>query len=221
MRNRTLMLLMILSIGVGNRLTVGQTHGMKIANLGRTSANTQQSRQKEVAKIHSFGDVEKIVKYHFSKIDGFHDVGLINSKHLETLFPRLERAGWKVAERDRIVAKALPKGSFLDRELYSRKGKSFFNQIRKRPNVFENLDKISEMPHGKSSLHKLIHDIPNGAADAYKGLSTKNGKAWVHSLSKTRSGKHLKKSTGRIYDVPGLLAELKTSYDKARRTSSR
>ena len=159
---------------------------------------------------------KKIVKFHFSKIDGFYDVGLVNSKHLETLFPRLERAGWNVPERDKIVAKAMPAGSFLDKELHTRKGKAFFNEIRKRPNVFENLDKISQMPHGKSSLHKLIHDIPNGAADAYKGLSSKNGKAWVNSLSKTRSGKHLKKPTGRIYDLPGLLTELKTSYDKGR-----
>jgi hypothetical protein len=158
--------------------------------------------------------IEQVINAHFLAISGWHPQSLISQSNVETLWPELAKAGWKVSDTDAIV-KLVPRDEeFLARQMRTSAGKRFMRDVAvDYPAIYDRLDRISRQPSGQVNMAGLI-----AAPDAdltVRYMMTKEGsRSWASLLGMKE--KHIFSTpTGRLYT-----AELLTEYLKQLYTST-
>ncbi len=175
-----------------------------------TCGATAIAQQKEQVK--SFQDVQQIFEWHFANLSGYQTGMLLTTRDVKPLFDLLARAGWEVQNRDEILNRVIPSGSFLGKTLRTAKGDQFYRKISRNSGGMDHVERLSKLPHGQKSIQRLVYELPMGA-DFIKAISTSAGGEYLdRSVSKTRKGKNFGKKTGRIYTEDALSTALQASF---------
>ena len=120
----------------------------------------------------------------------------------------MAKKGWVVDDPDAVLERVLADDDVVVRQLRTKKGRAFWQEIRHLPGGIDRLDRIARMPQGKANVRDLIQKIPNGSS-WIEGLSTtRRGERTGTQLSQSRSGRDFNQPTGRIYTADALLEAL-------------
>jgi hypothetical protein len=161
-----------------------------------------------------FTDVEKIVAGHFSKAELAGDT-VISRSQVKPLFGKLLKAGWRVKEAEEIYKHVPADDDFIVEQLRTTKGVGFGNDVSAFPGAWDTIDRLAELPHGRSTIRRLVK-----GPDGYKMIeyitTSRGGANMATMLSQAPGGNAFKKPTGKIYTVPMLMDRLKESYTRAR-----
>jgi hypothetical protein len=148
---------------------------------------------------------------------------LLTRKDGAAVVNALAAIGWKLDDRKAFEKRFLDDGSFLVEKLGTAEGKKFLRQVAKMPLAVDRLDRLSQLPQGRSTVERLIK-----GPDGYKLLdymtNAKGGKDLATMLSKDGKG-DFNKPTGKIYMEDQLLPELEklhiAAQDALRKTAKR
>ncbi|MDZ7616997.1 MAG: hypothetical protein U1E05_08335 [Patescibacteria group bacterium] len=162
-----------------------------------------------------FAAVKSTVEQHYAAISEFEQGDLITRDQVEPLLAQLDRLGWNVADGQAILGQTLPPGEFLPGQLRgSKKGLAFMRAVSGMPLAYDRLDRLARLPHGKQTVHDMIHKA--GGTELVQYLTTaKGGKELGKMLTHAPRGHDFNKPTGRIYTVSQLLDQLEASYRRA------
>ena len=123
--------------------------------------------------------------------------------------------GWTVTDR-RIILSLVPDDSeFLIRQLRSHSGRSFMSRVSSYSNAYDRLDRLTRLPHGRQTMHDLIHGVGGEKMIEYM-TTTPGGKNLGKQLSNAPKGRDFNQPTGRIYTAKMLLGRLQKSYAAAK-----
>lgn len=181
-------------------------------------AVTPSKKSYQSAKLQNpvpkFIQLEAVVKLHFEKLRGFQPKGIIIESEVSPLFAKLQKAGWTISRHDRnaILKRVLPDGSFLAKELRTPAGKKFAAEIYKYPDGYDRMDRLSRMPQGRSTVSRLIIG-PDGYKMIKYMTTARGGKNLGKQLSHTPTGGKFNQSTKRIYTVKMLTKALEKLYN--------
>lgn len=165
-------------------------------------------------------EVREIVWRHFALLADYRPGDIIARSEVEPLFLQLQLIGWKVTNRKGILRKVPADNDFLIRKLVTPHGRKFMRRIANYPNAYDRLDRLSWLPHGRQTIHDMIHKP--GGDEMIKYLTTAPGGTELGKmLSKAPKGKGFNKPTGRIYTVNMLWERLKKSHAEAEKAASR
>ncbi|HEY1602269.1 MAG TPA: hypothetical protein VGG64_21885 [Pirellulales bacterium] len=159
-------------------------------------------------------EIESLTENYFASQPNFRPGEIISRSQVRGLFEELWRRGWKVPRQDELLRRVPDDSELLVRELRTKDGRKFSQQIARYPLSFDKLDRMSRMPTGKSILHRLVR-----GPDGYKLLQymaeAPGGNELGKMLGGTPTGRDFNKPTGRIYTVSNLLPELRTRHEES------
>lgn len=130
------------------------------------------------------------------------------------------QTGWRLNanQYEELVARGIEDRSFLARQLTSKEGRKFSRQISRYKLGFDQLDRMSSMPQGRSTVERLVH-----GPDGYKLLeymaTANGGRELAKMLSGTHRGGNFDAETGRIYDEMQLNAAFDRLLKQAGQTA--
>lgn len=87
----------------------------------------------ELKKIQSQDDVATVIKAYFQKQQSYRSGDLVTTKHVKPIVQLLGRKGWQVPAQDKLLARVIQSGSFLDQTFSTPEGKKFFREISRYP----------------------------------------------------------------------------------------
>ncbi len=155
-------------------------------------------------------DVKKMVTNHFKTLSGYQSGDLITGGQVEPLIKKFAQQGWEIANPDLPMKRMIKSGSYLDKTMNSRKGKTFFRQISSIKNGMDRVERMLSTKNGRSSIRQLVFEIPRGA-DYIKALATtSNGKL----LGNRQNGQNFNKPTGKIYTEKQLTEYLTKLFEQ-------
>ncbi|MBI1901890.1 MAG: hypothetical protein HYS13_12370 [Planctomycetia bacterium] len=171
-------------------------------------------KQAAPAGFPEFDAVKQAVEEHFAGIKGHEATDIISRSQAEGALDAVASLGWKVPDREEIVSQVPKDDEFLVKQLRTQKGTKFMRQIAKQAGGYDKVDRLSQLPDGKSIVSRLIAG-PDGhkLVDYLAGAS--GGKEMEKMLARTPRGKNFDKPTGRIYTMDQLIDRLATSYQAA------
>jgi len=164
----------------------------------------------------SFKQVQQAVLSRFATLPDYQPHDLITRGQVEPLFGHFERLGWKVADREEILAQVPSESDFLPRQLSTPTGRKFMRQIAGYPNAYDRLDRLSQLPHGKQTIRDLVRG-PGGAKMIKYMTESAGGGELGKLLSNAPRGREFNKATDRIYTVEKLLTRLEKSHQAAQK----
>ena len=126
----------------------------------------------------TFVQVESIVSKELRRLPKYCDGDILSQSQVEPIFAKLKSAGWSIRDRQSILNRVLPDGSFLVRNLRTEKGRVFAQQMARIPNGYDRLDRLSKLSTGHETIGHLI-DTPKGYELIEYMASTANGKNWA------------------------------------------
>ena len=185
--------------------------GSAAARAANVAAGAEEGKS-----LPAFTEVTKIVTRHFDALPNYRRGDLISRGQLGSLFGRLERAGWKVADRKEILEATPADTDFLVGQLRTQAGRKLMRKIAAYPGVYDRLDRLSRLPHGKKTVKALIRG-PDGHKMIRYMTTTPGGRKLGKQLSNAPKGGAFNKPTGRIYSVELLLRRLKQSHAAAQK----
>jgi hypothetical protein len=127
---------------------------------------------------------------------------------------KLERAGVQVPDAGTIAELGLPNDSFLVRELTTPAGRKFMHKLSGIPEVYDHLDRLSEIPRGQKTITDMIREKDGDKLIEYL-TTTKGGQKMGSMMGAVSGGVDLNKPTGRIYTVADFEEALKAALAKA------
>lgn len=154
------------------------------------------------------GEVQAFVTAHLSAGTDYQPGDLISRSVVEQLFQRMAKKGWVVDDPDAVLERVLADDDVVVRQLRTKKGRAFWQEIRHLPGGIDRLDRIARMPQGKANVRDLIQKIPNGSSWIEGLTTTRRGERTGTQLSQSRSGRDFNQPTGRIYTADALLEAL-------------
>ena len=137
---------------------------------------------------------------------------LITNSAVESLFRKLEKINWKVADRRDILKLVLSDSDWMARQFSSEQGREFMRQISELPGGYDRVDRLRRMPYGPQQIADLIRS-PDGYLMFEYMTTTQGGRNLGGMLSQGVNGRDFNSPTGRIYTELDLLKRLKKSYD--------
>jgi len=178
-------------------------------------AKTTVSKDKKSAAAGTFPTFETVTRTlekHLALNRSYRAGDLVTASVVESLFRKLEKINWKVADRKDILKSVLPDGDWMARQFSSGSGRDFMRQIADLPGGYDRVDRLRRMPYGQQQLADLMR-----SSDGYKLFeymtTTQGGKNLGAMLSQGVNGQDFNRPTGRIYTELDLLKRLKRSYD--------
>ncbi|MBI3465787.1 MAG: hypothetical protein HY000_22450 [Planctomycetes bacterium] len=154
------------------------------------------------------------MRKHFTDARGFEKSDLISRSQAEPVFNKLAELGWAVADKAAILS-ALPADSdLIVKELRSPQGRKFMRSIASYPDAYDRLDKLSQLPEGKSSIRTLIKGP--GGNKLLDFLTSSTGRPQAGELlAHSPEGHDFNRATGRLYTLDALVERLEQSYRAA------
>jgi hypothetical protein len=160
-----------------------------------------------------FEAIKKLVDEHFASDKEYRPKDLITRDQVAAVLDKLHKLGWRVRQRDAILADVPAQDEFLPKELRTRQGLKFMRQISSYPLAYDRLDRFSQMPQGKQTLRDLIRG-PDGYKLIEYMAESKGGKALGKQLANSKAGTDFNKPTGKIYTQDQLLSRLERAYEE-------
>lgn len=167
----------------------------------------------DAADLPKFAEVEATVRDVLNQAKDYQPGDLLTRKPVQTMLDRLERLGWKVADRGALEKKILDDGSFLVGKLQTSAGKKFMRQIAGMSLAYDRLDRLSQLPQGRSTVERLVRG-PDGYKLFDYMANDKGGRELAKMLSKDGKG-DFNRPTGKLYTEAQLLRELERLYAAA------
>jgi hypothetical protein len=164
-------------------------------------------------KFPTFEKVQETVEKHLALNRSYRSGDLITTSVVESLFRKLEKINWKVADRRDISKQVLPDSDWMARQFSSDSGHDFMRQIANLPGGYDRVDRLRRMPYGQQRIAALIQG-PDGYKMFEYMTTTQGGKNMGAMLSQGVNGEDFNHSTGRIYTELDLMKRLKRSYDR-------
>jgi hypothetical protein len=183
---------------------------------GNLLAKTPTSKDKKDAasgKFPTFEKVEQTVEKQLTANRSYRSGDLLTSSVVETLFRKLEKINWKVADRKDILKLVLPESDWMARQFSGDSGRNFMRQIANLPGGYDRVDRLRRMPYGQQQIADLVHS-PDGYLMFEYMTTTQGGKNLGNMLSQGVNGQDFNRPTGRIYTELDLVKRLKKSYDR-------
>jgi hypothetical protein len=172
-----------------------------------TAAEAPQSSQPD------FKIVIDTLKGFFGTLPDYQTGDLITQSQIADALHKLQDAGWRVSESERIVKLGLADDSFLAKELSTGAGRTFMRKIARHPGAYSQIDRLSSISRGQNIVRDLIRQ--RGGDEFVEYLTTtKGGRNLGGMLAGARHGADLNKPTGRIYTANDLVAELHREFKK-------
>jgi hypothetical protein len=158
--------------------------------------------------------ITQAVEWYFSTVPGYEKGDLITRSQIEKIIAKLESVGVKVPNAADVVKLGLAEDSFLVRELSTAEGKRFMRKMGAHSGMYTNLDRLSTIPRGQTTVHDLIRQKDGDKFIQYLA-TTKGGQRMGDMMGQARGGTDLNKPTGRIYTADDLIAVLKSAVAKS------
>jgi hypothetical protein len=136
---------------------------------------------------------------------------LLSQGQVSAALDAVGNAGWDVPERDAILDRALPDGSFLVKELATPAGRKFMRRLSRHPGAYLRLDRLSTIAGGQQIIRDLARQKDGDKLIEYLA-TTAGGQSLGRMAAGARHGTDLNKPTGRIYTADDLLAALEKAY---------
>jgi hypothetical protein len=159
-----------------------------------------------------FDAVTVAVAEHFRQSKTYRPDDIVTAGDVSTLFPKLEKLGWKVADQKKIQQQLLPDNDDMVKRLRTPKGRVFMQHVGKMPLGYDRLDRLRRMPHGQYRIRELV-DAPKGWEMIEYMTTTPNGKNLGKQLTNATDGKDFNRPTGKLYTERALVDRLQKSYD--------
>lgn len=167
----------------------------------------------DAADLPKFAEVEAAVADVLKQEKDYQPGDLLTRKQVKAMLDRIERLGWKLADRGALEKKVLDDGSFLVGKLGTTTGKKFMRQIEDLSMAYDRLDRLSQLPQGRNTVVRLIR-----GPDGYKLFdymsNDKGGRELAKMLSNNGKG-DFNQPTGNIYTEEQLLRELQKLHAAA------
>jgi hypothetical protein len=166
------------------------------------------------AELPSWDKVSKAFDGYFAKDPNRQPLDIITKNQTAPLFDELAKLGWRVSNRDQLLARVPGDNEFVVKTLRSKQGKQFMRDFSKYPDAYDKLDQLAKLPHGKSTVERLAK-----GPDGYKLLEymteSSGGKNLQKQLAESPKGRGFTGETGRLYTSGALKDALKRSYAAA------
>jgi hypothetical protein len=173
----------------------------------------------KVKSIPPFSEVQKTVWQHFQGQGDFQPVDLITREQVEPLLAQLERMGLPLPDAKQILDKLPAKGDFLVEQFCAPGGRKFMRRVAAAPNMYDRLDRLSQMPQGQQTIRGMINS-PGGEKTVDYMMKSPNGVGIGKILSSGSQAEQFGAPTGRIYTIDALLTRLQQSHAAAVKASS-
>ena len=189
------------------RLLLGTLMALFLLPAAATSAQGK-------TKIPSLDQVESMTEEFFARQPNYRPGEIISQSQVRGLFEEFWRYGWKVPRQDELLRLVPDDSEMLVRELRTKDGRKFAQQIARYPLSFDKLDRLSRMPTGKSAFHRLVRG-PDGYKLFQYMAEAPGGNELGKMLSGTPTGRDFNKPTGRIYTVSSLIPQLRARQEES------
>jgi hypothetical protein len=175
-----------------------------------TAASTDAAPQSAQSDING---VIHTLKQHFGSLPDYQTGDLITQSQIAEALEKLQDAGWKIPDAERIVKLAVADESFLAKELSTPAGRTFMRKIARHPGAYSQVDRLSSISRGQRILRDLVRQ--RGGDEFVEYLTTtKGGRKLGDMLAGAQHGVDLNKPTGRIYTANDLVAALHREFKK-------
>lgn len=168
--------------------------------------------------IPEWRQIELAVWRQFEALADYQPGQIITRGDAEPIFKH-KLMGWLGADRTAILNQLPEDDDFLVRQLRTRPGRKFGSQVAAYAHAYDRLDRLSRLPRGRRIVEDLIKS-PGGYKLIEYMTTSPGGAELGRMLSKAPKGKDFNGPTGRIYTVEMLLARLKQSHTKAKKTEA-
>lgn len=177
----------------------------------------------EPRALPDYKTVQSAMSKYLAKQREYKPGDLITRNQISGVLEAVEKStGWKLSEaqHDELVKRGVEDRSFLAKQLTTKSGREFSRHISRYKLGFDQLDRLSTMPQGRSTVERLAK-----GPDGYKLLeymATANG---GHELAKMLSnaaprGTNFEAATGKIYDEMQLDTALEKLHQAAQKKGS-
>lgn len=158
-----------------------------------------------------FSAVKAAVGKELRSRKGYRPGDILSRSDVRRALDAVEKRGWKVPDRKKILNDVLPDNDFLVRELRTRRGTVFMRKLSQVPQAYDRLDRLRRLPYGPRRIRELINN-PGGYTLILYLVGTRGGKNLGRYLSELPSGRKFNRPTRRIYSEQQLLQRLQRSY---------
>jgi hypothetical protein len=156
--------------------------------------------------------VARIVEQHFDSLANYQAGDLLTRTQVESVLQKLQDAGWKLPERERITDMTLADDSFLAKQFSTPAGRAFMRKIARHPGAYSQVDRLSSISGGQRIVRDLIGQRGGETFVEYL-TTTKGGRNLGDTLAHARRGVDLNKPTGRIYTANDLVVAVRVGRD--------
>ena len=163
----------------------------------------------------ALSEVRRIVVETLADRRDYQPGDLISRSEVNQVLSQLALLGWSPDDRAQIEADTLSDSSSLVRILRTTEGRRFMRKVAGQEQVFDRLDRISQVAGGEALLQSLVK-LPDGERFAMR--KPPRGRPDLLDLlpknasGKTRTIKDYDKRTGQIYSEADLIKRLEASY---------
>lgn len=158
----------------------------------------------------AMNDVAAAISKHLSHTRDYQAGDLITRLEIDgALEAAAKQTGWRLTakQHDELVARGVEDRSFLAKQLTSKSGRAFSRHIAKFQLGYDQLDRLSHMPQGRSTIERLVRG-PDGWKLLEYMAKAPGGHELNRMLSETPRGGNFEKATGRIYTEMELVGAL-------------
>lgn len=204
--------------GVGRRLRRGIVAGIVAAMclgailLDTDTRNTAFAGRKQ-GGLSDFSKVEDLVRWRFELRRDYSAGDILSRSNVEPVLKQLRLVGWTISDQKSILNRVPRDDAYLVRQLRTTAGMKFMRKVRNQPLVYNQLDRLTGLAHGRLVLQNMIK--ATDGQEMLQQLTRKTADENLDpSLARARKGANFDKPTGRIYTVDQLLAALKKSHER-------
>ncbi|MGC3969971.1 MAG: hypothetical protein QM775_22385 [Pirellulales bacterium] len=170
-----------------------------------------------------FRPIASAVAKQLAKHPGYRSGDLITKPEIAAALEAVrEHTSLKLTKKqeDELVARGLDSQSFLAQQLTTKAGREFSRHIAEYQLGYDQLERLSKMPQGRSTVERLVRG-PDGWKLLEYMAKAPGGHELNRMLSETPRGGNFEAATGRIYDEAQLLVELQKLHQASLRNSVR
>jgi hypothetical protein len=180
--------------------------------IAKTPTSKDKKDKADSKKFPSFETVTSTVQKQLATNRSYRPGDLITTSAADSLFRKLEKINWKVADRRDILKLVLADSDWMARQFSTDRGREFMREIAELPGGYDRVDRLRRMPYGQQQIADLIRS-PDGYKLFEYMTTTQGGRNLGGMLSRGVNGRDFNSPTGRIYTEVELLKRLKKSYD--------
>lgn len=156
-------------------------------------------------------DVETAAVSHFKSLPNYQAGDIVSHGQVKPLLDQLAKAGWKVSDRDALLAQISADNDLIVAQLRSKSGVKFMRKLGGSAEQYDRLRRLAETKGGDRTVSDIMK-LPNGNDVLAALVESKAGKDIARQLSKGPRTRDFNKPTGYLYTQEQVMARLAESY---------